>query len=133
MWEGSVWMLMDLYGPVLVRMVPGDSLGASWGLLGPWGAQKEGFRVFVGGGGTPPKNLKPPFRDPRAQGGPRRPQEAPRESSGTIRTHTGPYGSITIHTDPSHINFKNIFGHFSTTFSKQVQKIFKTRRQNIEN
>ena len=28
---------MDPYGPVWVRMVPGDSLGASWGLLGPWG------------------------------------------------------------------------------------------------
>ena len=26
---------MDPYGPVWVRMVPGDSLGASWGLLGP--------------------------------------------------------------------------------------------------
>ena len=25
-------------------MVPGDSLGASWGLLGPWGARKGGFR-----------------------------------------------------------------------------------------
>ena len=42
MWEGSVWILMDPYGPVLVRMVPGDLLGASWGLLGPWGAQKGG-------------------------------------------------------------------------------------------
>ena len=40
--ERSVWILMDPYGPVLVRMVPGDSLGASWGLLGPWGAQKGG-------------------------------------------------------------------------------------------
>ena len=26
MWEGSVWILMDPYGPVWVRMVPGDSL-----------------------------------------------------------------------------------------------------------
>ena len=41
-WEGSVWILMDPYGPVWVRMVPEDSLGASWGLLGPWGAQKGG-------------------------------------------------------------------------------------------
>ena len=51
----SVWILMDPYGPVWVRMVPEDSLGASWGLLGPWGAQKGGFRVFGGGGegGTP--------------------------------------------------------------------------------
>ena len=52
-WEGSVWILMDPYGPVWVRMVPEDSLGASWGLLGPWGAQKGGFRVF-GVGGDPP-------------------------------------------------------------------------------
>ena len=42
MWEGSVWILMDPYGPVWVRMVPEDSLGASWGLLGSWGAQKGG-------------------------------------------------------------------------------------------
>ena len=42
MWEGSVWILMDPYGPVWVRMVPGDSLGASWGLLGPWGDLKGG-------------------------------------------------------------------------------------------
>ena len=33
---------MDPYGPVWVRMVPEDSLGASWGVLGPWGAQKGG-------------------------------------------------------------------------------------------
>ena len=46
---------MDPYGPVWVRMVPGDSLGASWGLLGPWGAQKGGFRVF--GGGAPVAGL----------------------------------------------------------------------------
>ena len=39
---------MDPYGPVWVRMVPEDSLGASWGFLGPWGAQKGGFRVFGG-------------------------------------------------------------------------------------
>ena len=47
MWEGSVWILMDPYGPVWVRMVPGDSLGASWGLLGPWGAQKGGNGGFT--------------------------------------------------------------------------------------
>ena len=53
MWEGSVWILMDPYGPVWVRMVPGDSLGASWGLLGPWGAQKGGYRpVSPPGGGA---------------------------------------------------------------------------------
>ena len=45
---------MDPYGPVWVRMVPEDSLGASWGLLGPWGPKKEGFGFLgVGGGGTP--------------------------------------------------------------------------------
>ena len=33
---------MDPYGPGWVRMVPKDSLGASWGVLGPWGAQKGG-------------------------------------------------------------------------------------------
>ena len=32
---GSVWTRIGLYGPW-------DSLGASWGLLGPWGAQKGG-------------------------------------------------------------------------------------------
>ena len=52
MWEGSVWILMDPYGPVWVRMVPEDSLGASWGLLGPWGGPKGGKGVF--GGGPPP-------------------------------------------------------------------------------
>ena len=45
---------MDPYGPVWVRMVPEDSLGASWGLLGPWGGQKGVFGVFGGGGGVPP-------------------------------------------------------------------------------
>ena len=50
-WEGSVWILMDPYGPVWVRMVPEDSLGASWGLLGPWGPPKGGFQVFGGGVG----------------------------------------------------------------------------------
>ena len=34
---------MDPYGPVWVRMVPEDSLGASWGLLGPWGSKKAGI------------------------------------------------------------------------------------------
>ena len=53
MWEGSVWILMDPYGPVWVRMVPEDSLGASWGLLGPWGTQKGGKGVFTPGGGGP--------------------------------------------------------------------------------
>ena len=52
MWEGSVWILMDPYGPVWVRMVPEDSLGASWGLLGPWGAQKGGKGVLTPGGGA---------------------------------------------------------------------------------
>ena len=36
---------MDSYGSVWTRMCPygpGDSLGASWGLLGPGGAQKGG-------------------------------------------------------------------------------------------
>ena len=37
---------MDPYGPVWVRMVPGDSLGASWGLLGPWAPPKGGFQFF---------------------------------------------------------------------------------------
>ena len=55
-------------------------------------------------GGSKP--LYPPFWTPQ---GPRRPQEAPRESSGTIRTHTGPYGSIRIHTDTSQVNFQQIF------------------------
>ena len=50
MWEGSVWILMDPYGPVWVRMVPGDSLGASWGLLGPWGSKKGGKGVLTPGG-----------------------------------------------------------------------------------
>ena len=45
-----MWILIDPYGPVWVRMVPGDSLGASWGLLGPWGVQKEGKGVFTPGG-----------------------------------------------------------------------------------
>ena len=36
---------MDPYGPVCVRMVPEDSLGASWGLLGPWGV-KGGVKGF---------------------------------------------------------------------------------------
>ena len=54
MWEGSVWILMDPYGPVWVRMVPGDSLGASWGLLGPWGTPEGGFQVFWGGGNPLP-------------------------------------------------------------------------------
>ena len=52
MWEGSVWILMDPYGPVWVRMVPEDSLGASWGLLGPWGEPKVGKGIL--GGGPPP-------------------------------------------------------------------------------
>ena len=56
MWEGSVWILMDPYGPVWVRMVPEDSLGASWGLLGPWGTQR-GVKGFLGG-------------EPPSQGGP---------------------------------------------------------------
>ena len=43
---------MDSYGSVWTRMVPGDSLGASWGLLGPWGAQMGGKGFF--GGGPPP-------------------------------------------------------------------------------
>ena len=47
MWEGSVWILMDPYGPVWVRMVPEDSLGASWG-LGPWGNPKAGTGFFCG-------------------------------------------------------------------------------------
>ena len=47
MWEGSVWIVMDPYGPVWVRMVPGDSLGASWGVLGPWGARKGGKGGFT--------------------------------------------------------------------------------------
>ena len=51
MWEGSVWILMDPYGPVWVRMVPEDSLGASWDLLGPWGAQKGGYKGFDPRGG----------------------------------------------------------------------------------
>ena len=41
---------MDPYGPVWVRMVPEDSLGASWGLLGPWGARKGGYMGFDPGG-----------------------------------------------------------------------------------
>ena len=75
-----------------------------------------------GGPPGPPwgsKPLYPPFWTPQ---GPRRPQEAPRESSGTIRTHTGPYGSIRIPTDPSQINFQKIFGHFWTNFGKKYQK-----------
>ena len=54
MWGVSVWILMDPYGPVWVRMVPGDSLGASWGLLGPRASPKGGCRVFEGGGVVPP-------------------------------------------------------------------------------
>ena len=59
---------------------------------------------------------RPPRRAPRALPGskplyplfwtlqgPRRTQEAPRESPGTIRTHTGPYVSIRIHTDTSQV------------------------------
>ena len=42
---------MDPYGPVWVRMVPEDSLGASWGLLRPWGIQKGGKGVFTPGWG----------------------------------------------------------------------------------
>ena len=35
--------------------LPWDSQGASWGFLGPQGAQKGGFRDFRGGGrGDPP-------------------------------------------------------------------------------
>ena len=55
-WEVSGWIQMDPDGPLWVRMVPGDSLGASRGLLGPWGAPKGGFQVFGGGegGSLPP-------------------------------------------------------------------------------
>ena len=55
-WEGSVGIHMDRYGPVWVRMVPEDSLGASWGLLGPWGPRKgsKGGFTPLGGPGGPP-------------------------------------------------------------------------------
>ena len=79
---------------------------------------------------TPPGVKTPllPFLDPQ---GPRRPQEAPRESSGTIRTHTGPYGSIRIHTDPSQINFQKIFCHFLTYFGKVCQKNVKGQSRHL--
>jgi len=51
MWEGSVWIVMDPYGPVWVRVVPENSLGASWSLLGPQGTQKGGHRGFDPRGG----------------------------------------------------------------------------------
>ena len=41
---------MDPYGPVWVRMVPEDSLGASWGLRGPWGVQRGGKGDLTPGG-----------------------------------------------------------------------------------
>ena len=40
---------MDPYGPVWVRMVPEDSLGASWGLLDPGGSKKGGKGVLTPG------------------------------------------------------------------------------------
>ena len=80
------------------------------------------------GGGPPPKTPLPPLGSPQ---GPKRPQEAPRESSGTIRTHTGPYGSIRIHTDPSQINFQQIFCHFLTNFGKVCQKNVKGQSRHL--
>ena len=38
---------------LMSRMVPRDSQGASWGFLGPQGAQKGVFGFFGGGGGGP--------------------------------------------------------------------------------
>ena len=61
----------------------------------------------------------------------KRPQEAPRESSGTIRTHTGPYGSIRIHTDPSQINFQTILYTFLTFFGKVCQKNVKSQSRHL--
>ena len=55
---------MDPYGPVWVRMVPEDSLGASWGLLGPPGAlgdPKRGVSGFLGWGGGGPPALGPAY------------------------------------------------------------------------
>ena len=46
---GQGGVRMDSYGSVWTRMVPEDSLGASWGLLGPYGSQKRGVK----GGSTP--------------------------------------------------------------------------------
>jgi hypothetical protein len=60
-WEVSVWIPMDPYGPVWVRMVPEDPLGASWGLLGPWETQKGGKGGFTPGGGPGGPPGWPPY------------------------------------------------------------------------
>ena len=51
---------MDPYGPVWDRMVPEDSLGASWGLLGRWRIPKGGVQVLGSGGRGVPASRDSP-------------------------------------------------------------------------
>ena len=86
---GFLWIRMDPYGSVWSLRTPWGLPGASWG---PGGSKKGGKGVLPPGGAHSQKALYPPLGPPGPQKAPGSPQGVPRDH--TIRTHTGPYGSI---------------------------------------